>query len=1011
MVRRLLAPGLVSLACLAAPGSAGAAHLFFTETNTPGIQRAETDGSSPQPLGSDTIGLIAADATSVYWVGSVSGQTTIGRMDLDGQNANPSWLTVAPSSGISQLAAGSGHVCWARAYNQGGNRSSITCVTVASDGAPGTPQVAYDSDVHFVNSGGLAVDDEYVYFPVFPAVNGPSGSIGRAHFDGSNTNENLVSNVNYARGVAVNSSKIFFSEWNAQSASPPVPAVYAYNKDGSGGRQVIAVLDQSDTITKVAANENYVYWIGSAPGTGFMRRIGRATTSGGEVNRALVTIATNEYQYLATEGGGGCKDTLDFHTSMIATGCFEDQGGGKWKAKGPFRVDGIDAKSVDDVAYPVIFDTNKKTIDADQVQISLSAPSWGSGWLANKIPEPIHLTFPTGTTSWTVPLTIAPIPSGAGVPFAFNALGFLQLSGLVSPTLFGYPAHAPYADFTMTPGASQATLQLSWPTSADAFVDPINGLWKVANGRGGSRVNYPTALKVVAHASNDSGVDHIEGTFSPANIYGIDPSKGKDKIVWGSAGAPAEGVIELAKVSLGWQLAKGIVDLGAVLVFHRTPWDRAAKALPKAFFLGRPVGNVNVALTWWRFPFGGQTYAAPLPTELKFGLNSLNEPIGSTSLFWQRIGFTGGYDLSKDDRPLHLGGSLGFSFLPRFKHDFLWFQEAASLDVTGDIAFNPVSVAGTGDLKLAGVNLLHGGFLWGPEGFLLEGSATMKLNALLKFGVPIETTGTMTYLWPDDSDWQVIGDMNTKLFGLSMKSTLVWNQDGMGFCMKAGRLRGQAYVFDGSWHWAGCDLGPFLRAASARVNLHAPHLGGGFAEGGKESAVKNEPIRFTVRPGSRLRSVAIRGRSASPKVSVTGPGGLSLTVRPGNPMATSGNATLVTNDVPRGDKTTYLMFASSARPGNYTVTPAAASPTITAMGFAQTLPAPHVSARTTVDRHCRRQLSWKTRKLPGQQVTFLEHTGLGPDHPVVTTAKARGRRRFTPVASTATNRTILARIE
>jgi len=163
-------------------------------------------------------------------------------------------------------------------------------------------------------------------------------------------------------------------------------------------------------------------------------------------------------------------------------------------------------------------------------------------------------------------------------------------------------------------------------------------------------------------------------------------------------------------------------------------------------------------LTWWKFPTAAiPNAAAPLPTEIKFGLNSLNEPIGKSGLYWQRIGFTGGYDLNKGDRPLHLGGSLGFSFLPRFKHDFLWFQEAAALDVNGDIAFNPTQLAGTGDLSLAGVKLAHGGFTWGPEGFLLEGSLTMKLNALFKYGVPLESTGTATFLWPDDSDWQVQG--------------------------------------------------------------------------------------------------------------------------------------------------------------------------------------------------------------------------------------------------------------
>ncbi len=870
-----------------------------------------------------------------------------------------------------------------------------------------------DTDANSVGNGALAVDGDYAYFSVGPLVNGPAGSIGRVRFDGSDPNLTLISGVSYARGLAVNSSKIFFSEWNAQSLTPPIPAVYGYNKDGSGGRQLIAVFDQSDAVSQVAANENYVYWIATTPGTGAFRRIGRATTSGAEINRALLEAPSNStvYRAIATEQAGDCKDTLDFHTSMIAKGCFEDQGGDKWKAKGPFRINGVDFKSASDEAAPVIFDSDKKTVDGSQVTMSLSAPGWGSGWFAYEVPDGLHLTFAGPSTSWTWVLK-TPAPSGTGVPFAFNALGFLQLNGTVSPTLFGYPAHAPYVDLTMTPGSTKLTLQISVPTSSKAFLDPINGLWKVPGRNGGSRVNYPTALKVTVGAGNDSGVDHIEGTFSPANVYGIDPSEGRDGIVWGSAGAPAEGVIELAKVRLGWQLAKGVVDLGAVLVFHRTPWDKAAKALPKEFFLGRPIGDVSAALTWWKFPVAGQTFAAPLPTEVRFGLNGLNEPIADTGLFWQRIGFTGGYDLSKDARPLHLGGTLGFSFLPRFKHDFLWFQEAASLDVAGDISFSPVGLAGTGDLKVMGENIVHGAFTWGPEGFLLEGTATVKLNKLITYGVPIETTGTLSFLRPDDGGWQVGGDVSATMFGrFPIRSTMVWNEDGIGICFKQGGFRGQAYVYDGRWHWAGCELGPFLRAASARVNLRAPHLGGGFSGGGKDSAVVNKPIRFTVRSGSKLRAVAIRGAGASPKVTVTGPGGLSLTVTPGSPVARSATAALVTNDVPRGDKTTTLMFGSSARPGNYIVTPAAGSPKVTAMGFAQALPPAQVSARTTVAPGCRRQLSWKTRPLPGQRITFLEHTGRGPDQPLVTTSKARGKLRFAPASSAATRRTVLARIE
>jgi hypothetical protein len=62
------------------------------------------------------------------------------------------------------------------------------------------------------------------------------------------------------------------------------------------------------------------------------------------------TCTVNLDQDRAADFTVGCEPTLDFHTSMVATGCFipVDPQAGKWKAIGHFRMDGIDFESPND---------------------------------------------------------------------------------------------------------------------------------------------------------------------------------------------------------------------------------------------------------------------------------------------------------------------------------------------------------------------------------------------------------------------------------------------------------------------------------------------------------------------------------------------------------------------------------------------------------------------------------------------------------------------------------------
>ena len=105
---------------------------------------------------------MAVDGTGVYWANNASG--TVGRADLDGSNANQSFIV--------------------------GANAPI----------------------------GVAVDGAHVYWTSFPKGSVGTG-IGRANLDGSNANQSFITGVDGAFGVAVDAL-------SAPPPSAPVPAEF-----------------------------------------------------------------------------------------------------------------------------------------------------------------------------------------------------------------------------------------------------------------------------------------------------------------------------------------------------------------------------------------------------------------------------------------------------------------------------------------------------------------------------------------------------------------------------------------------------------------------------------------------------------------------------------------------------------------------------------------------------------------------------------------------------------------
>ncbi len=687
-----------------------------------------------------------------------------------------------------------------------------------------------------------------------------------------------------------------------------------------------------------------------------------------------------------------CQPTLDFHTSMVATGCFEpkDIAKGLWKAKGPFRLDGIDFESADDTTSPVIFDDQNKSVNGDAVGISLTAPGYGSGWLSFAVPGGLHLSFPTSTTLHTWALST---PWKTPSPLSLVNTQFLAAGNGSTTTLFGFPAHAPAVEVEFTPGQTALTAQLSFPPTTNAWLDPINGLWKETKPGGSSTIRYPTAFKARMVANNTDGVSTLEGTFSPAGVIGINTRKYTPP-----GNPPPAGTVELAKMGLKWELAQGLWHVNSVFVIHSgSASDKAKEFLqPLGGFLGRTLIAVDVAFRWRTHNLFGHDVPLPSFTGLNVQANNINEYIpDSPFLFWQRAGFNIGAD---DKNPLGaylFGINAGFTWGPRFKHDQLWFQELLSLDIAGSLAFDPFSISGSLEVKGLNATLLRGTAKISGAGFYGEGSLGLNLQQILRASIPASIQGTGKIWMPIDgqSHFVLEGIGTGELWKLQGQERAVFTGDSAGVCISGRATPAMGVYYDGSWHAGGCNSGPFTAAIHAGATTTAPT--GGDTRGGKDAAdIAAAAKTFTLSGRSHVSAVSVHGAGSAPQLQVTGPGGLNLKVTKAAPIATGAAAVLWLNPA---DDRTYILFRGTPKRGTYHLIPLAGSAAIRWVDFSKPLPPPSVKGKLSAVG-CQQRLTWKLRTLPGQKVVFVDR-GASSQRTLKTTNAAKGSVTFSPQAA------------
>lgn len=306
---------LVVVLALAAAPAAGADTHVFSIASSPSTHIASTrdaDGTTTT-LRMGSTNAIAADGKHLYWSEQRGDGGAIGRMDVDGANIDPNWLT-GLSHGMGQaLAVAPGHVCWTTSHSQ---LFEIGCVPVNADGSHGAPVQGVVTDQ---SMNGFAIDAGHLYWGRATSINLP-GTIARANIDGSNVQNDFIPNVTYPRGIAVNADRIFFTETHPQSASPP-PATIKTALLSGGAPLAIVTLPGDTPLGPIAVNGDRVYWTeGSTTMT-----IGRATLTGSDQNHAFATPG-GLLLGLATEQAS--SDTLDVDLSASsADGRPLDSGG------------------------------------------------------------------------------------------------------------------------------------------------------------------------------------------------------------------------------------------------------------------------------------------------------------------------------------------------------------------------------------------------------------------------------------------------------------------------------------------------------------------------------------------------------------------------------------------------------------------------------------------------------------------------------------------------------------
>jgi hypothetical protein len=242
-----------------------------------------------------------------------------------------------------------------------------------------------------------------------------------------------------------------------------------------------------------------------------------------------------------------------------------------------------------------------------------------------------------------------------------------------------------------------------------------------------------------------------------------------------------------------------------------------------------------------------------------------------------------------------------------------------------------------------------------------------------------------------DGHFEFDGYGQVSVFGQSADGHGVVSDAGIGACAHVSVLFfsgdiGFRHYWDGGTDFDGCDFG----------GLNT--MGGGDAS---EAAVGRA---VTLPAGLAQAEFAAVGSAGPPVVTLTGPGGVTLTT-PATAdrivTAPQGLALAVTSS-----KTTYFIVPHPA-PGSWAITPAAGAAPPISYKFAKPLAPLGLTARV-LGRGSRRRLTWRYVAQPGLSVRFVERGGT--EQTIVDSSNGSGSRSFTIASGSAGRRDVIAMV-
>jgi virginiamycin B lyase len=382
---------------LALPAAAGA-HIYWANFTvaSPSIGRAELDGSGAVPsflaAGNNPTG-VTADGQFIYWANSASG--TISRARLDGSEVEASFITGASTPG--GIAVDSHHIYWANFANGTIGRADLDGTGAVQNFITGANEPR-----------GVAVDAQHIYWS-----NVGTSKIGRANLDGSGVNQAFVSATEPAE-VKVDSQHIYWAGGESER-------IGRANLDGTGVEPEFITITGPSNVLGLAVDAEHVYWTDLN-----LKRIGRANLDGSGADESFMQLAVAPF--------GVAVDSLP-RATKVAVACSPD----------PLVLPAAANCTV------TVADTGaallKPGASAPTGNVSLSA---GGGAIAF---APSCALFPIGTARSGCQFSVSAVAAGTATVTAAYAGDELHGSGSGSTSFAVQPA-LPTAPTTAPPAAA-----------------------------------------------------------------------------------------------------------------------------------------------------------------------------------------------------------------------------------------------------------------------------------------------------------------------------------------------------------------------------------------------------------------------------------------------------------------------------------------------------------------------------------------------------------------------------